>query len=320
MEASISPIATLNATHGRPGERVFVDGPGGLPFVHIRNPHAEATVSLHGGQVLAFRPRGAAADRLFLSERTSYRPGQAIRGGIPVCWPWFGPDPQGLGRPNHGLARTRLWSVADARSPPDAQTRLTLRLTDSADTRALWPHAFVLTLEITVGASLRLALDTRNTGEQPFTLTQALHSYLAVDDVAQARVDGLDGCRYLDKTAPGGSAQSGRSVQRGAVTFDGEVDRVYADPPAVLVLHGAAGSGGLSIRAEGSRTAVVWNPGERLAAGMADLEPGDHRRFVCVETANAGDDTVTLAPGESHRLVTELFSMPSTGGSQPPAP
>lgn len=230
------------------------DGPGGLPMIDIRNAHATARVSLYGAQVLAFQPRGE-RELLFLSERAAYQPGKAIRGGVPVCWPWFGLDPQGLGRPAHGLARTRQWQLRGSGILPDGQTRLTLGLRDDDQTRALWPHAFDLSLDITVGRTLHLALCTRNTGSTPMTLTQALHSYFAVADIHQTRVEGLDGCTYTDKARGAGGAQR---LQAGPVHFSGEVDRVYARVPADLRIDDGAGQRTVRVRAEGSQTAVVW--------------------------------------------------------------
>ncbi|OGB36561.1 MAG: D-hexose-6-phosphate mutarotase, partial [Burkholderiales bacterium RIFCSPHIGHO2_02_FULL_66_10] len=256
------------------------------------------------------------SDLLFVSQQATYQTGKAIRGGVPVCWPWFGADPQALGRPNHGLARTRLWSVASTAALPDGATRLILALTDTPDTRAVWPHAFELTLEITVGAALRLSLGTRNTGEQPFTITQALHTYLAVSDVAQTTVNGLDGCHYLDKAA---GAQGTITQQRGAVRFAGEVDRIYTGAPAEMDIVDGASGRTLRISAEGSRTPVVWNPGAVLAAGMADLADDDYRRFVCVETANVADEVVTLPPGGEHRLVAQMFTVPTRFGGPLPS-
>lgn len=294
---------TLNADHGIDERLVFVDGPGGWPHAHIQSPHATARVSLHGAQVLSFVPRGARADLLYLSEQALYQSGKAIRGGVPVCWPWFGPDPQGLGRAAHGLARTRRWEVRGAAVTPAGETWLSLGLNDTPDTRAVWPHAFDLCLEITVGTRLRLALTTRNTGNAPFTLTQALHSYLAVGDIARTEVLGLDGCDFIDKAAGAGGAVK---RQDGNVRFTGEVDRVYTGAPAALTVDDAAGQRRLRIACEGSHSAVVWNPGAVVAAGMADLPDGAHRRFVCVETANVADDAVGLAPGGEHRLVAAI--------------
>jgi len=304
-------LDTLNALHGLPGQLRFVAGPGSLPFVHIHNVHAEALVSVYGAQVLRFRPHDTGSDLLFVSERATYQAGKAIRGGVPVCWPWFGADPQAQGRPNHGLARTRLWSVANTEALPDGTTRLTLALTDTPDTRAIWPHAFELTLEITIGPALRLSLTTRNTGDRPFTITQALHSYFAVGDVSQITVGGLDGCHYIDKAA---GADGAIRQQRGSVEFLGEVDRIYTGAPSELCLHDAAGGRKLSIIAEGSRTAVMWNPGAALAAGMADLTDDEYQRFVCVETANAADEMVTLPPDGTHQMKVEIVSSPDRAG------
>lgn len=272
-------------------------------ILQIRNRHAEARVSLHGGQVLAFRPLAVEHDLLFLSERAVFQPGKAIRGGVPVCWPWFGPDPQNQGRPAHGLARTRAWALRSAIDLPDGATRVTLGLTDTAETRALWPHAFDLSLCVTVGAELHLALTTCNTGDTPFTLTQALHSYFSVADIARAEVRGLDGLTYLDKAAGAGGAVW---RQTGAVVFGAEVDRIYTSTPPRLALRDEAWARTIELRSEGSRTAVVWNPGAAIAAGMADLADDAYRRFVCVETANAADEVITLLPGQAHTMAVTL--------------
>jgi hypothetical protein len=181
--------------------------------------------------------------------------------------------------------------------------RIVEGLRGTPDTRALWPHAFELTLQITVGTTLRLALTTRNMGDAPFQITQALHSYLAVADIAQATVTGLGGCNYIDNAT---GAQGAVRQQVGGVRFEAEVDRIYTGAPAELALVDGARQRQLRISSAGSRTAVVWNPGAALAARMADLSDGDHRRFVCVETAHAADEVVTVPPGEEHRLVATL--------------
>lgn len=300
-------LEDLNAEHAIPDQLSFIAGPGGLPFIQVRNAHAEAVVSVHGGQVLSFRPRGAGADVLFVSELAYYQPGKAIKGGVPVCWPWFGADPQGLGRPAHGFVRNRMWSVWGTATTPAGETQLTLGLVDTPDTLAIWPHAFQLALEITVGATLRLALSTRNTGEAPFQITQALHSYFAVGDIAQTTVTGLDGCSYIDKAAGAGGALK---QQAGAVTIAAEVDRVYTGVPAALAIVDGALRRRVRIGSECSHTAVVWNPWAAIAAGMADLKDDEYQRFVCVETANAADEVVTVAPGAAHCLVAQIATEP----------
>lgn len=291
-------------THPAPA---LVEGPGGLPLLDVGNPLGRARISLQGAQVLEFRPTGG-PDLLFVSPKAVFAPGQPIRGGVPVCWPWFGPDPLGLGRPMHGLARTRPWALRSSAPTPDGGTQVVLGLVDDAATRALWPHAFDLELAVSVGRHLRLALTTRNTGDTPLSITQALHSYLAVGDIAEVEVLGLDGCSYIDKVAGPGAP---RPRQVGPVRFTGEVDRVYQAVPAELVVRDHAGARRVELRSEGSRTAVVWNAGADKAATIADLGAPAHRGYVCVETANAGDEVVSLPPGAQHRMAVELSAAPA---------
>lgn len=290
-------------THAMPQHLRLVEGAGGLPMIDVCNAHATARLSVYGAQVLGYRPTGAAADLLYVSERAVYQQGKAIRGGVPVCWPWFGPDPKGLGRPAHGLARNRLWTLRHAEALPGDATRVVMGLSDSAETRALWPHAFDLSLTVTVGPTLRLALSTHNTGDAAFPLTQALHSYFRVGAMAQTRVTGLDGCRYADNAKGAGGALK---TQRGDIAFVAEVDRIYANAPAELGIEDNGGRRRIRICTEGSHTAVVWNPWADIAAAMADLPDDAHQHFVCVETANAGDEVITLAPGERHTLVADI--------------
>lgn len=279
-----------------------LDGPGGLPMLQVRNTLASARLSLQGAQVLGFQPAGG-PEVLFVSPHAVFAAGQPIRGGVPLCWPWFGPDPLGQGRPAHGFARNRRWALHGTAHTDDGASTLTLGLADDDTTRALWPHAFELELLVTVGRTLRLALTTRNTGRAAVQITQALHSYFAVSDIAAVQVLGLDGCRYIDKTA---GPQAPQPLQRGPVRFDGEVDRVYQGVPPALRVVDSATQRAIDLRSEGSATAVVWNAGAARAAAMADLGAGAHRGYVCVETANAGDEVITLAPGASHRLAVEI--------------
>ncbi|WP_291010805.1 D-hexose-6-phosphate mutarotase [Hydrogenophaga sp.] len=291
----MASLEDLNATHGLGKALRVVAGASGGPVIEIHSANASARVALHGAQVLSFWPHGAKADLLFLSDRAVYQPGKAIRGGVPICWPWFGPDPARLDRPNHGFARITAWQLTRTEQFADGGIRVELVLRDTPDTRALWPHAFCLTLCVTVGQQLRLGLSTHNSGDTAFAITQALHSYLAVGDIAHTQLLGLGGTRYLDNAA---SAHGVEREQVGDVSFEDEVDRVYQAVPPELNLVDGRLQRRIHIRAEGSRTAVVWNPGDNVAARLSDLAPGDHRRFVCVETANAGDEVVTLAAGD----------------------
>jgi glucose-6-phosphate 1-epimerase len=276
-------------------------GNGGLPMINVSNGHADALISVYAGQVLSFQPKGA-ADVLFVSEKAYYAQGKAIKGGVPICWPWFGADPEGKGRPAHGFMRNRMWSEWESRENADGSTTVVLGVESSPETLAIWPHAFKLAMEITVGNTLQLALVTRNTGDAPFTITQALHTYFSVGDIAATRVTGLEGTQYIDKAAGAGGAIK---QQDGAVSIAAEVDRVYLGVPSALAIVDGAQNRTIRITSSGNQTAVVWNPWAEIAAGMADLQDDDYTRFVCVETTNAADDVVEVPAGGEFRLVAE---------------
>jgi len=290
-------IDQLNNEYAIPGQLEFIKGKGGFPLIKIDNGKARALISLYAGQVLSFQSANQAHDLLFVSDTAYYQEGKAIKGGIPVCWPWFGPDPEDRGRAAHGFVRNRPWTVRATETLADGDTRITLGLVDSTETRGIWPSAFDLSLEVTVGNGLRVELLTRNTDDQPFTISQALHCYFNVGAIGQVQVLGLDDIDYLDKTADGG-----RNTQAGTVRFDQEVDRIYLDVPSGLVIDDAALGRRINITFTGSHTAVVWNPWAELSATMGDLGDDDYQRFVCVETANAANDTIELKPGGEHRL------------------
>jgi glucose-6-phosphate 1-epimerase len=284
-------IDTLNPHFGLAGALQFVTGRAGLPEAVFNTPQASARVALHGGQVLAWQPAGA-QPVIWVSKAAVFEPGQPVRGGVPVCWPWFGARE---GRPAHGFVRTRLWQVRATSMDAAGQVVLRLGLQDDADTRALWDHAFDLELVLTIGTTLTLALITRNTGTAAFTLTDALHSYFCVGDIAQTTVQGLDGCDYLDKVQNFASAK-----QSEAVEFTGETDRIYVNTTTDCVIEDRALQRSIRISKTGSSSTVVWNPWRDKV--FADMAAGEYQQMVCVETCNAGPDQITLAPGESHAL------------------
>lgn len=254
---------------------------------------AAATVCRHGAQVLGWRPRGAVRDLIYLSPRSIYADGAAIRGGIPVVFPQFstfGPLTK------HGLVRTRAWQIIEA-SMPD---RIALESRDDDATRAVWPHAYHLRLDVALeAASLSTTLTVTNTGHTPLSFTAALHTYLAVQDVAAVRVRGLAGARGLDATDALREAVEARE----AITFDGEFDRVYPAFPGDLVLE--EGDAQVSLVREGFPDVVVWNPGAVKAAALSDLGTGDWRRFLCIEPAVFAPP-VTLAAGANWRGMQRL--------------
>lgn len=288
----------LNATHGIAGNLRFVTGKGGFTLIEIDNGMARALISPYAGQVLSYRRAGEPEDLLFLSEHAYYQSGKAIKGGVPICWPWFGADPEGKGRPAHGFVRNRDWEVLGTAMQEDHTTSVRLGITPDEEIRALWPHPFALTLEISVGRTLELALCSFNPDTLPLTITQGLHSYFRVGDVARVRVLGLEGRSYIDKM-DGGAIKT----QEGPVTIAGEVDRIYTGVSRELVIDDPVLERRIRIASEGSASAVVWNPWAATAAAMADLGDEDYHGMLCVETTNAGPDTVKIIPGENYRLV-----------------
>jgi glucose-6-phosphate 1-epimerase len=287
----------LNATHGIAGTLRFVTGNGGFTLIEIDNGMARALISPYAGQVLSFHRAGEPEDLLFLSGHAYFQTGKAIKGGIPVCWPWFGPDPEGRGRPAHGFVRNRDWQVLDTAMQEDGATFVRLGITPDEEIRALWPHPFTLTLEITVGRALELALCSFNPDTLPLAITQGLHSYFRVGDIAQVRVRGLGGKRYIDKL-DGGAIKT----QEGTVTINGEVDRLYTGVDCELVIDDPALGRRIRITSEGSASAVVWNPWAATAAAMADLGDEEYTGMLCVETTNAGPDALLVNSGENYRL------------------
>ena len=278
-------------------ELEFVEIEHGFTYIEINNTRAHATISTYSGQVLSYRPKGQAHDLLFVSDKAYYEDGKAIKGGIPVCWPWFGPDPGDQGRPAHGFVRNRQWQVAASESLADGSTRVVMSLTDSDATRSIWPHPFRLSIEITVGDSLRVELVTHNSGAESVTISQALHTYFRVGDIGKVRVLGLEGTDYIDKVDG-----STLKTQTGPVTINGEVDRIYTGVAGELVIDDASLGRKIHISSTGCSTAVVWNPWAETAASMADLEDDDYKKMLCVETANAGPETVEIAAGSEYRL------------------
>jgi glucose-6-phosphate 1-epimerase len=245
---------------------------------------ASAVVLLHGAHIVSWRPAGG-SERLFLSERSRYGEGAAVRGGIPVVFPQFserGPLPR------HGLSRTRPWQLLRAETGADDALAV-LGMNDDESTRAIWPHAFALELTVCVrGNRLDVELAATNTGTSSFDFTAALHTYLRVDAVETARLSGLHGCRY-ENTLDG----SVRVETQETLRVDREIDRVYFAVKRPLRL--SAGKSKLLIAAERFPDAVVWNPWQDKAAALDDLAPADFTRFLCVESALIGQPQ-TLAP------------------------
>jgi D-hexose-6-phosphate mutarotase len=293
----MTDLSALNQQFGIAGQLEFVEAAPGMIVARLSNEHAEASIALQGAHLMTFKPKGQ-PEIIWMSPAAKLVPGKSIRGGVPVCWPWFGAHVTESAFPAHGFARTVGWSVVDARPQPGGDTRIVFELPAAAMPRQQWPHPCRVCLHIDIGSRLTMNLVTENTGDSPFALGEALHTYFPISDVDNARVAGLDGCAYRDKVSGMDLKQ-----QQGDIGFTGEVDRVYLDTEATCDIVDTGLNRRIRIAKSGSRSTVVWNPWIEKAAKMGDFgSDTGYRTMVCVESANALENVLTLAPGASHTL------------------
>lgn len=269
----------------------------GMIVAEVANQHALANIALQGAHVATFQPRGE-EPVVWLSPHAKFAPGKSIRGGVPVCWPWFGPHKTESKFPSHGHARTAPWEVLETKALPDGSTFIRFGLVESDATRAHWAHPSTAQLEVTVSKSLRVELVTTNTGNTAFELSEALHTYFQVSDVEKMTIRGLENCEYLDKVQ-----DFARFKQEDGFVIESEVDRVYVNTAADCVIEDKGLKRAIRISKQGSMSTVVWNPWTEKADKMGDFGENGHRGMVCVESGNAMENAVVLAPGETHRLV-----------------
>lgn len=278
-----------------------------LPALRVHNEHADALIALQGAQLLEYTPR-AAQPVIWLSEQAEFRRGQSIRGGIPVCWPWFGDLARNPGAvrhgvrqadaPAHGLVRAQDW-LLDSATEDATGTHITLR--HPGPSIPGWAHSAELTLTITIGEKLKLQLRTRNSGAAPLTLSQALHTYLAISAIEKVEIRGLDGAPYIDTLQDWKEFQ-----QEGPVRADGEVDRIYRQVPAHIQLFDAGWQRTLHLHMRNSTTAVVWNPHIAKAQRLSQFAADAWQRMLCIETANVLDDSLDLAAGADQAMELEI--------------
>jgi glucose-6-phosphate 1-epimerase len=278
----------------------LVEGQNGFIKVVIDNEFARCEVYLHGAHVTSFIPKGG-DDLLWLSKTAIFDQSKAIRGGIPLCWPWFGAHPTDKTKAAHGFARVSQWQVVSTQTTEIGATELILGLKASDKTFELWPHEFELQYKITVAQSLSVELTTINTGKESIEITEALHSYLALGDITKARVQGLDGISYSDKV-------DGSKVieQVGDIVVEQEVDRVYLNTLDSCLLIDDALKRTINISKSGSLDTVVWNPWVDKASSMADVQDNGHQTMVCIEAANVLDNVIDIAAGERHSISQTL--------------
>ncbi len=275
-------------------------GRGGLPEIHVINRFCQAEISLLGGQVLTFKRVSDEHALLFCSEKAFFQLGKGIKGGAPVCWPWFGDDPEGRGA--HGFARSSLWDIEAITSDECGVTQIDLFLPQEVfAAHPEWPYASALKTSIRLGKWLSISLETTNLSDRDMPLTQALHTYFKVGDCRQVSISGLENASYLDKVADFARLPASGEP----ITFAGEVDRIYDNNVGEIALIDKSLGRTITIRSEGSGSAIVWNPWIEKAKAMADFAEHEYMDMVCIETANAGEDKQLLSPGQKHRLAVE---------------
>jgi len=293
-------IKELSQRFGIGGAVEFRSGPGGLTEIAVAAAGATAAIMPHGGHVTAYRPAGQ-RPLLWLSRQSWFHDGKPIRGGVPVCFPWFGANGPTVESPLHGFARLTDWDVESVRKEDSGEVTVAMSLAADDGTRAQWPHDFHIRHVVTVGRQLKMCLEVVNPGTRPITVTEALHSYFAVSDARNVTVLGLEGAEYLDKTADGG-----RRRQTGPITFTAETDRLFVNTMADCLLEDGGWGRRIVVTKSGSSSTLVWNPWGDKARRMPDYGNDEWARMVCIETANAADNAVTIPPGGSHSMQARI--------------
>ena len=273
----------------------------GLSFLSINNELAQGTIALQGAHLMHWQPTNALYPVLWLSSNTRYVAGRSIRGGIPICWPWFGAHPTDSSYCVHGFARVIPWQLRMVTTLADGATRLQLEMIHTEETRKQLSYSYLLQLEITIGSSLRLELMTTNLAQHPFMIGEAFHTYFLVGDIANVRIVGLENSVFADKVMG-----YERNVQHGPLEFDGEFDRAYLYSSQDCVVQDSALNRSIRVNKSNSHSTVIWTPWAEKASQMADMGEGDEwRRMLCVESANAMQNNVMIYPNETHNMAAE---------------
>lgn len=274
----------------------FKSGKGELIVIEVKNQYATAKICLQGAHILSWIPEGE-RDVIWLSEDAKFAQGKSIRGGVPICWPWFGAHATVSEFPAHGFARTSNWQVVKTEAQEDGTTNVFFTMQPQDETKSMWPADTTIEYQLTIGKKLEMELITHNNGTGPITIGQALHTYFNVGDVGDVLLHGLDDTDYLDKLE-----NFATKHQHGPITVDREVDRVYLDTSTDCVIEDKSFMRNIIIIKCGSNSTVVWNPWQETADKMGDLGKDGYKKMLCVESCNAADDVVTIEAGKAHHL------------------
>ncbi|HOT13707.1 MAG TPA: D-hexose-6-phosphate mutarotase [Bacteroidales bacterium] len=292
-------VQSLNNKFAPRGNIFFKSGKGGHVYAKIDNRFAACEVSLYGAQVLSFEPHGE-PDIIWLSKKSHYDKGKAIRGGIPVCFPWFGPHAEEKTYPQHGFARLIDWQVENVNNNPDGTTYIALYLCQNDFTKTYWPYDFEARVIITVGEQLKVELKVTNTGTEEFSYTDALHTYFHVSNIEDICVEGLMNAKFYN--GPGATQLEAQNVEQ--LTITKEENRRYIGHSGACSFIDNGYNRKITIEKTGSNTTVLWNPWADTIKTMGDMPSDGYKNMLCIEPANAFNDIIALKAGESHTLST----------------
>lgn len=269
----------------------------GFTYLEVQNSSASAKIALQGAHIYHYERVGQ-KPLLWLSEISDFEDFKSIRGGVPVCWPWFGMS-KDKGLPQHGFARTSLWELISTNEVDANTTEIVLRLEYSKESLKLWPYKFELHLHVTISDKLIMQLKTTNIDNKAFEITQALHTYFDVSHILDVVIKGLDKKPYLD------ALTFKDEVQNGDIRFNQEVDRVYQDVDGDILLQDKYRV--VTVKNDGSSSVVIWNPWREKCSRMSAMNDDAYKGMVCIESANAFDDAKVIKPKESHTLKATIF-------------
>jgi len=287
-------IEKLNDTFGMEGKVKFAKMENDLVYLSITNKYADARISLYGAHIMSFRPRNS-EEILWMSPKSSFQVGQPIRGGIPVCFPWFGPHKSDSAKPQHGFGRLMYWNLVETASKPCGETLVRLQLCSSKETKAYWPHDFCAELTVIIGQTLAVSLKVTNQSDESLEYTCALHSYYNLSSIENTTITGLLGASYHSQLEPGEFVQKSHKIE----ILKAET-RHYHSTDATCTIEDTLFKRKIRIQKAGSKITTVWNPGKETCATINDMPDDAYLYFVCVEAVNAFDDVIQLAPNESH--------------------
>ena len=278
-----------------------VDGENGLQFIEIDNSLAVARIALQGAHVDWWRPKSSKQDVLWLSSNARYQKARSIRGGVPICWPWFGKHPTDGSFCVHGFARVIPWKLLESEQLKNGATKIVLKMLPTDTVIKQLTYSFELILTVVVGESLYLNLKTTNLSDSPFVISEGYHTYFYISDIEKIKITGLENCSYTDKID-----NFNRGIEEEPIIFKKEFDRVYTNTSNDCYIEDEIFNRVITVKKSNSNSTVVWTRWQKKALAMGDMgEKDEWRRMVCLETANLLENSVVIYPKLSHSIATE---------------